>query len=69
MNKKTMVLLTNYYNKTAHTTGLDFNTNFSKYHSRLKLVFSTQHSDQLAGTYALLPILSYDYNNITSNNI
>jgi hypothetical protein len=49
MNKKTMVLLTNYINnKTAHTTGLYFNTNFSKlYHSRLKLVFSTQHSDQL----------------------
>jgi hypothetical protein len=57
-------------NKTAHTTGLYFNTNFSKlYHTRLKLVFSTQHSDHWTGTYALLPILSYDYNNITSNNI
>jgi hypothetical protein len=32
-------------NKTAHTTGLYFNTNFSKlYYTRLKLVFSTQHS-------------------------
>jgi hypothetical protein len=55
-------------NKTAHTTGLYF-TNFSKlYYTRLKLVFSTQHSI-IGLELALLPILSYDYNNITSNNI
>jgi hypothetical protein len=46
MNKNDGTFDQLFNNKTAHTTGLYFNTNFSKlYHSRLKLVFSTQHSD------------------------
>jgi hypothetical protein len=60
--------------KTALITGFDFNTkklqllpesNFSNlYYTRLKLGFSTQHSDRWTGTYVLLPILASDYKNI-----
>ncbi|SEA41461.1 hypothetical protein SAMN05443667_104122 [Flavobacterium gillisiae] len=65
--------------KTALITGFDFNikklqllpnSNFSElYYTRLKLGFSTQHSDRWTGTYVLLPILASDYKNIGSDDI
>ena len=65
--------------KTALITGFDFNikklqllpySNFSKlYYTRLKLGFSTQHSDRWTGTYILLPILASDYKNIGADDI
>ncbi|CAM3068396.1 DUF6268 family outer membrane beta-barrel protein [Flavobacterium frigoris] len=65
--------------KTALITGFDFNikklqlfpnSNFSNlYYTRLKLGFATDHSDKWIGTYVLLPILSSDYKNISSDDI
>ncbi|WP_016990500.1 DUF6268 family outer membrane beta-barrel protein [Flavobacterium sp. ACAM 123] len=65
--------------KTALITGFDFNTkklqlfpdaNFSKlYYTRLKLGFTTEHSKYWTGIYVLLPILSSDYKNLSSNDI
>jgi len=65
--------------KTALITGFDFNikklqlfpdSNFSElYYTRLKLGFTTQHSDRWTGTYVLLPILASDYKNIGSDDI
>lgn len=65
--------------KTALITGFDFNTkklqlfpdsNFSNlYYTRLKLGFTTTHSDRWTGTYVLLPILASDYKNVSSDDI
>jgi hypothetical protein len=65
--------------KTALITGFDFNikklqlfpdSNYSElYYTRLKLGFTTQHSDRWTGTYVLLPILASDYKNIGSDDI
>lgn len=65
--------------KTALITGFDFNiknfqlypdANFNTlYYTRLKLGFTTQHSDRWSGIYAFLPILSSDYKNIGTDDI
>lgn len=65
--------------KTALITGFDFNTkklqlfpdsNFSNlYYTRLKLGFTTTHSNRWTGTYVLLPILASDYKNVSSDDI
>ena len=65
--------------KTALITGFDFNikklqlfpnSNFSNlYYTRLKLGFTTTHSDRWTGTYVLLPILASDYKNVGSDDI
>ena len=65
--------------KTAIITGFDFNiknfqlypdANFNTlYYTRLKLGFTTQHSDKWSGIYVLLPILSSNYKNIGAEDI
>ena len=65
--------------KTALITGFDFNiknlqlspnAEFSDlYYTRLKLGVNTEHSDKWTGSYALLPVISSDYKNLSFDDV
>ena len=65
--------------KTALITGFDFaiknlqlspNVEFSDlYYTRLKLGVNTEHSENWTGSYALLPVISSDYKNLSFDDV